>query len=304
MLALFTKFSSQTARSLCAKMMQRERVSARRRVDHFTIQLQHFLELHPMCVQTLRDSACFLLIGCSTLMTSPLAAQSVLFAQPVVPGGILRNSALWVDPAGQNDLDSDAIAYENFTLTETALVTHVKWVGEALPPLGFEVTFYNQDPGTIASQPDIFHLGWEPIAQAVYPTPAVSSASGLYEFSIALEQPIVFQAGVRYFVSVVGLTPVPFAGWGWAKGEPLAGSTFYWSRGAHMYFNMPENRALTLLGTTSFNHADLDQNGLVNGADLTLLLADWGCKGSCVGDIDMDGRVSATDLSQLLSSWG
>ena len=46
-------------------------------------------------------------------------AQSFLYEQPMSPnGGTLRNSQLWVDPSGQNDLDSDAIAWEDFTLPQ------------------------------------------------------------------------------------------------------------------------------------------------------------------------------------------
>ena len=51
--------------------------------------------------------------------------------------------------------------------------------------------------------------------------------------------------------------------------------------------------------------ADLDGDGTVNGADLTLLLADWGCTGAgCIGDFDGSGTVDGADLTIILSSWG
>ena len=48
--------------------------------------------------------------------------------------------------------------------------------------------------------------------------------------------------------------------------------------------------------------ADLDENGRVNGADLTLLLSDWGSASS--SDLDGDGVVSGSDLTLLLAAWG
>jgi hypothetical protein len=51
---------------------------------------------------------------------------------------------------------------------------------------------------------------------------------------------------------------------------------------------------------------DLNGDGLVNGADLSILLGDWGTcppKGTCLGDINGDGVVNGADLSILLSNW-
>lgn len=45
---------------------------------------------------------------------------------------------------------------------------------------------------------------------------------------------------------------------------------------------------------------DLDNNGVVNGADLTLLLAAWGTAG---GDLNSDGTTDAADLTVLLANW-
>ena len=52
--------------------------------------------------------------------------------------------------------------------------------------------------------------------------------------------------------------------------------------------------------------ADLDGDCRVDGADLALLLAQWGaCKsGACIGDLDQDGQVDGNDLAQLLGAWG
>jgi hypothetical protein len=47
--------------------------------------------------------------------------------------------------------------------------------------------------------------------------------------------------------------------------------------------------------------ADLDGNGLVNGADLTAMLAAWG--GAGPADLDWSGSVDGGDLAQLLAGW-
>ena len=52
-------------------------------------------------------------------------------------------------------------------------------------------------------------------------------------------------------------------------------------------------------------HADLDGNSTVDGADLTQLLAEWGCAQSdCVADIDGSGLVDGADLTIILAAWG
>jgi hypothetical protein len=53
---------------------------------------------------------------------------------------------------------------------------------------------------------------------------------------------------------------------------------------------------------------DLDCNGIINGADLGTLLANWGpCPGGipgCVGDLNNNGIVDGGDLGSMLSNWG
>jgi hypothetical protein len=51
--------------------------------------------------------------------------------------------------------------------------------------------------------------------------------------------------------------------------------------------------------------ADLNNDGTVSGADISVLLGYWGQSGkSVVGDINGDGLVDGADLAVLLSSWG
>ena len=50
--------------------------------------------------------------------------------------------------------------------------------------------------------------------------------------------------------------------------------------------------------------ADLNGDGIVNGADLGLQIGDWGPCDDCGGDLDRNGVVNGSDLGLLLASWG
>jgi hypothetical protein len=54
--------------------------------------------------------------------------------------------------------------------------------------------------------------------------------------------------------------------------------------------------------TTPSNPADLDNDGTVGAADLSILLSQWGTNGTA--DLTGNGLVGAEDLSILLASWG
>lgn len=49
---------------------------------------------------------------------------------------------------------------------------------------------------------------------------------------------------------------------------------------------------------------DLDQNGVVDGSDLALLLSAWGPCSGCRADLDGSGAVDGADLAILLANWG
>ena len=60
----------------------------------------------------------------------------------------------------------------------------------------------------------------------------------------------------------------------------------------------------TLVATLggSSNASDLNGDGVVNGADLGILLAAWG--GSGTGDLNGDGTINGADIGILLANWG
>jgi hypothetical protein len=65
----------------------------------------------------------------------------------------------------------------------------------------------------------------------------------------------------------------------------------------------PNSVVVTVVGVSL--PADLNCDGVVNGADLGVLLAGWGeCAGAlCPADLNGDGVVNGADLGILLASW-
>lgn len=53
---------------------------------------------------------------------------------------------------------------------------------------------------------------------------------------------------------------------------------------------------------SEFAPGDLDGNGIIDGADLGLLLAAWGT-GDVAADLDDSGVVDGADLGALLALW-
>ncbi len=51
-------------------------------------------------------------------------------------------------------------------------------------------------------------------------------------------------------------------------------------------------------------YGDLNLDGVVDGFDLTALLAMWGALAPPYGDLNRDGTVNGIDLTTLLARWG
>jgi hypothetical protein len=237
-------------------------------------------------------------------LAAPAAAEvAPVFSQTMAPGGgILRTSSFWADPSKQNDSDSDSLAWAKFTLEHTTTITRVRWWGQAPPASGFELSFWEQDPNTVAVQPHIVGEGSGPISEQLFASvSAIPAGGGLYQFTVDLPEPVTVTGGERYFLAVKGLTPQPFITWSWAQGVGT-GSTFWWSRGAHMFFNLGEARAMEL--SADICVGDLDASGSVDFTDLLSLLADWGPCPGCAADLDGSGAVDFGDVLEVLSRWG
>ena len=49
---------------------------------------------------------------------------------------------------------------------------------------------------------------------------------------------------------------------------------------------------------------DRNGDGIVGGADLSIVLSDWGICAKCTGDVNDDGRVDGIDLAIVIARWG
>ena len=91
-------------------------------------------------------------------------------------------------------------------------------------------------------------------------------------------------------------------------GNLTAGATYYIVLGSFGTGSGAASGTLTINGPTPppVCPADLNNDGQVNGADLGLLLGNWGpCAGTpCLGDLNLDGVVNGADLGLLLGAWG
>lgn len=63
----------------------------------------------------------------------------------------------------------------------------------------------------------------------------------------------------------------------------------------------PVDMDSAMITLSAFNPADFNGDGSVNGADLTLLLSNWGGTGQ--GDANGDGQINGNDLAFLLATW-
>jgi len=61
--------------------------------------------------------------------------------------------------------------------------------------------------------------------------------------------------------------------------------------------------AAVALGPPAPTLGDLNHDGLVNGADLGILVASWGDCNGCPADLTHDGFVGGPDLGLLLTRW-
>lgn len=200
----------------------------------------------------------------------------------------MRWSKLWLDPSGLgNDLDSDAITYEDFVLKGNATIHAVEWWGNTPPNQGFQVEFWRQDPGTIAYQPLAVFRESGAHPEAAFVITNVSAAldpSGSYHFSATLPTPVSLAANnssnPRWFLAVIGLTDnAPFI-WTWAQG--LGGSTrsYQWIRGGgNRFYQLPEGRAMKMTGTLTGLHGQVVLGnfvGPIEGQKVTVELLSGG----------------------------
>jgi hypothetical protein len=130
--------------------------------------------------------------------------------------------------------------------------------------------------------------GWNPVQHTVVPP-----------------SPVALHAGTRYWV--VAQSPAPggsspvwcFASVGNAFSSTTTGDGVTWQPGGN-----GAAPTLTVEGTPGLpaSPPDINQDGTVDGLDLTALLAAWGT-GAPSCDLNADGVVDGLDLTVLLAAW-
>ncbi len=247
-------------------------------------------------------------------LSSSAVADVFVNQVPVSGGGVMRSSQLWQDPSpNEDDLASDAVVWQDFIVNQLTPLTRIEWWGSGASELGFRIEIWKQDPGTIAYQPYgfWFYGGVESAEPLItFDTTAYTVGAGpggLKHYVLNLNTPIMVPAngGVnpRWFIDIVGLTAIPWAEWKWAKGTGGSNKSYQFLRGdGPIFWALPEGRALLLANDEPPCDADLNGNGLVDGADLGILLAAW--NGTGASDLDNNGVVDGADLGALLAAWG
>ena len=86
-----------------------------------------------------------------------------------------------------------------------------------------------------------------------------------------------------------------------AFGEDGNGEIYMADHGGQIYKIVPATGEVVCNPPPPVNPADLNLDGFVDGADLTILLSCWT---TLCGDVNYDGYTDGGDLAELLSKWG
>ena len=86
-----------------------------------------------------------------------------------------------------------------------------------------------------------------------------------------------------------------------AFGEDALGEIYMADHGGQIYKIVPASGEVVCNPPPPVNPADLNLDGFVDGADLTILLSCWA---TACGDINDDTYTDGADLTELLSRWG
>jgi hypothetical protein len=85
----------------------------------------------------------------------------------------------------------------------------------------------------------------------------------------------------------------------------VAGQTYYFAVGGYSVGTTGPFNVEIIVPAPPACPADLNNDGVVNGADLGLMLGSWGnCPAPCKADLNSDGIVNGADLGLLLGAWG
>ena len=118
--------------------------------------------------------------------------------------------------------------------------------------------------------------------QQAYLKASNPNAFGLFGYSVAATDDMVVVGAIWENSSATGVN-----GDSSSTGAPSSGAVYVFALSA-----LPPCQG------------DLNDDRMIDGADLGLLLGTWGACGGCAADLDSSGIVDGADLVLLLGSWG
>ncbi len=144
---------------------------------------------------------------------------------------------------------------------------------------------------------------WEQAGGGVHPSPI--GADGLGELlRIAIEdtnapgvEPASAQFDLVVSVGASGEPSVSLEQITFGEAVPVSGPP------AESLASMSMSLGLVLNGVLAPT-TDLTGDGLIDAADLAVLLAQWGACSHCSADLNIDSKVDSADLAALLARWG
>lgn len=183
------------------------------------------------------------------------------------------------------------------------------WVGcgllNELGEAGGGLLHVNPNDGSFTVE--TFFEGWPFPGKYVYPM-CVTPDGKLWLYYEGGEFPD-YQFGLCWWDgTTVGSFPAPSAGepqWGGLPHASIKDLEVKLIPGGYELWMSCLSRGIAVLRMEdSAIVGDLDGDGAVTAADLSILLGAWGpCSGACEADLDGDGSVNAADLAALLGAW-
>ncbi len=234
-------------------------------------------------------------------------------------------------PFNAGAADDFRLIAQNQDTRGSFLITGAEWTGEfnddwpCGPADGFDIYFYANAPGA-----DLLDGGDAPTGGPLDPrSTAIHSihllpgewteqeldGPCLLGYSASWPEPFVADPNQRYWIEIQIIFPGFVGEWSWSASQEMfewsatqgfdAADIDYWTR-VSWDPTHPIDLVFKLIGTEVVA-GDLNNDGVVNGTDLILLLGAWGacddCN-DCPADLDGDCTVGTGDLITLLGNWG
>ena len=252
--------------------------------------------------------------GSSVLYTNDMESASTGWTV-VTNGGLTTGGWVAAVPVGATS-SASGTAYATAPSADSSTVGTKAWVTQN-GASGAAASSADVDAGTTRLVSATFDLSTALDATVSYARWYFCSDAPPYSNNPAEVDPLIIEGsadGGTTWVTLETVTTYPSPN-GWVRAS-YSLRTFFPTFTANMVFRFsiadsPDN-SITEAGLDDFSITatvctppcigDLDLNGVVNGADMGIMLAGWGGTGNA--DLDGNGEVNGADLGTMLSSWG